>query len=159
MINTNITKDDLIDYQNVLIDTDQWDKSSQPDLWSKDRIDASMMYKIHRRSSRIVDETGLKIQQIVYDNFYNEKTIFPFYYQIVKFNDKINNAKNIEDSICQTFTFLNGVDVDCTVIIRPEEDFEYKVNQDTFAFAISWSTNFNTQDPKLFYNRYYRLFM
>jgi hypothetical protein len=159
MIYTYIPEQDLKKYQQVLFETNQWDKSEQPELWSKNRIDASKMYRINRQSSRIVDESGLRIQEIVYDNYYNEKTIFPYYYQIIKFNNKINNVKNIERSICQTFTFLNGKHANNTVIIKPEENFEYNVNQDTFVFAISWSDTFNQKDPKTFYNRYYRLFV
>jgi hypothetical protein len=159
MIHTDIIEEDLINYQKILPTIKDWDKSNQPQLWSEQRIDGSSMYKFHRRSSKIVDETGLAIQKIVYDNYYNEKTIFPYYYQIIKFNDKISNKKNIENSICQTFTFLNGKDVEKTIIVKPEENFEYKVQEDTHAFAISWSENFNTQDPKWFTRPYHRLFM
>jgi hypothetical protein len=159
MIYTNIIKEDLINYQKILPTITMWDKSNQPELWSKERIDGSSMYKVHRRSSKIIDETGLFIQKIVYDNYYDKKTIFPFYYQIIKFNNKINSKKNIENSICQTFTFLNGKDVQKTVIVKPEEDFEYRVKDNTYALAISWSENFNPKDPKLFIKPYYRLFM
>jgi hypothetical protein len=158
MIYTYIPEQDLKNFQQVLFETNQWDKSEQPELWSQDRIDGSKMYRVNRQSSRVVDESGLRIQEIVYDNYYNKKIIFPYYYQIIKFKNKLNNVKNIEGSICQTFTFLNGEYANNTVVIKPEENFEYETNQNTFVFAISWSDTFNKNDPKTFYNRYYRLF-
>lgn len=158
MIYTNIVEEDFINYQKLLPEIKEWNNSVQPELWSKQRIDGSNMHRVHRKSSKIIDETGLLIQQIVYDNYYNEKTIFPFYYQIIKFNNKIKNNKNIENSICQTFTFLNGPDVKNTIIVKPEEEFEYNVKEDTYALAISWSETYNTQDPKWFRKPYYRLF-
>jgi hypothetical protein len=158
MIFTNIPDKDLSDYMEVLFNVDKWNISMQPDLWSSNRIDGNIMYKIHRHSSRIIDETGLLIQQILYDNLQNKDKLFPYYYQIIKFDNSIKNVKNIEN-ICQTFTFLNGKDVNKTVIVKPDESFTYEVDKETYALAIIWSNEINEKIPKWFIRPYYRLFI
>jgi hypothetical protein len=158
MIFTNIVDKDLSDYINVLLNLDKWDISVQPDLWSSNRIDSNIMYKVHRPSSRFIDETGLLIQQVVYDNLQNKNKLFPFYYQIIKFDNKIQNVKNIEN-VCQTFTFLNGKDVNKTVIVKPDENFTYVVDKESYALAILWSNKINEKIPKWFIRPYHRLFL
>ena len=158
MIYTSIPTEDLDNYQKVLNEIKDWDKSNQPELWSKERIDGEMMYKIHRKSSRIIDETGLKIQQIIYDNFDNNIKIFPYYYQIIKFNE-LKSIKKDHNYLYQTFTFLNGKDVFGTTVLNKEEIFEYSSTDTCYALAILWDTEINEKTPKWFIRPYHRLFI
>ena len=164
---THIPSSLLDPYKEVLNSINQWDISKQPELWTKDRIDGEMMYKIHRHSARIVEETGLSVQQIIYDNHWpssciledKDQKIFPFYYQILKINGSINNAQFDDDTFCQTFTYLNGEYENNTFVIKNGESYSNNFNENTYAFAIIWKFYENPTTPKWFVRPYHRLFM
>jgi hypothetical protein len=156
---THIPSSLLDPYKEVLISLDQWNLSKQPKLWTENRIDGEMMYKIHRHSARIVEETGLSVQQIIYDNHNVSEKVFPFYYQILKINGNIENAKFDEDTFCQTLTYLNGEYENSTFVIKNGESYLNNFNNDTYAFAIIWKMHVNPITPKWFIRPYYRMFM
>jgi len=61
---THIPLSLLEPYKEVLKSLTEWDRSKQPEFWSQKRIDGEMMYKIHRHSARIVEETGLSVNRL-----------------------------------------------------------------------------------------------
>jgi len=156
---THIPSSLLEPYKEVLKSLTEWDLSKQPELWSEQRIDGEMMYKIHRHSARIVEETGLSVQQILYDNHNVPDKIFPFYYQIIKINNSLKSIELDENTFCQTFTFLNGEFENSTFVIKDKEEYYKLFTEDTYAFAIIWKTYENSLTPKWFIRPYYRLFM
>lgn len=156
---THIPSSLLDPYKEVLESLDQWNLSKQSKLWTEDRIDGEMMYKIHRHSARIVEETGLSVQQIIYDNHNVSEKVFPFYYQILKINGGIENAKFDEDTFCQTLTYLNGEYENSTFVIKNGESYSNNFDNDTYAFAIVWKMYENPITPKWFIRPYYRMFM
>jgi hypothetical protein len=156
---THIPLSLLEPYKEVLKSLTEWDRSKQPEFWSQKRIDGEMMYKIHRHSARIVEETGLSVQQIIYDNHNVSDKVFPFYYQVIKVNGTLNAAKCDEDTFCQTFTFLNGELENSTFVIKNKEKYSQSFEEDTYAFAIIWKAYENPITPKWFVRPYHRLFM
>ena len=156
---THIPASLLDPYKEVLKSLDQWNISKQPKLWAEDRIDGEMMYKIHRHSARIVEETGLSVQQIIYDNHGVSEKVFPFYYQVLKINGNIANAKFEDDTFCQTLTYLNGEFENSTFVIKNGESYSNTFEQDTYAFAVIWKFYENPITPKWFVRPYHRLFM
>ena len=120
-MHTHIPSSLLEPYKDVLKSLTQWDISKQPEFWSPERIDGEMMYKIHRHSARIVEETGLSVQQILYDNHNVSDKVFPFYHQVIKVNGILNSVESDEDVFCQTFTFLNGQFENSTFVIKNKE--------------------------------------
>lgn len=159
MIHTHIPASLIEPYKEVLKSLTQWNISKQPKFWSEERIDGEMMYKIHRHSSRIVEETGLSIQQIIYDQHKDIKKIFPAYYQIIKIKGKIKPAIFSEDMFCQTFTYLNGKYENMTFVVKDEKDYVEDFAENTYAFAIIWQLNQNPTTPKWFARPYHRMFM
>lgn len=158
MIKTYILKEDLENYKEVLPTITDWDKSKQPNLWLPNRIDGEMMYKIHRRSSKIVDETGLRIQGIIYDLIGDSEKIFPYYYQILKIDRVLEVPKSIDNCFLQTITFLTGEYEDNTFVIEPNNLHMYAPQKTEYAFAIGWSKEVNPNTPKWFIRPYYRMF-
>lgn len=156
---THIPASLLDPYKEVLRSLTEWNLSKQPKFWSEQRIDGEMMYKIHRHSARIVEETGLSVQQILYDNHNVPGKAFPFYYQIIKIQGELKPAIFDEDTFCQTFTYLNGEYENSTFVIKPEERYSQNFSEDTYAFAIIWKLYENPITPKWFVRPYHRLFM
>ena len=158
-MHTHIPSSLLEPYKDVLKSLTQWDISKQPEFWSPERIDGEMMYKIHRHSARIVEETGLSVQQILYNNHNVSDKVFPFYYQVIKVNGTLNAVESDEDVFCQTFTFLNGQFENSTFVIKNKEQYSNSFTEDTYVFAIIWKTYENPITPKWFVRPYHRLFM
>lgn len=156
---THIPSSLLDQYKEVLKSLTQWDMSKQPELWSNQRIDGEMMYKIHRHSARIVEETGLSVQQIIYDNHNPPGKVFPFFYQVLKVNGDLSSIKFDDDTFCQTFTFLNGEFENSTFVVKNKEQYSNFFADDTYAFAVIWKTYENPITPKWFVRPYHRLFM
>jgi hypothetical protein len=156
---THIPDSLLIPYKEVLQSLTKWNISKQPQFWTEDRIDGEMMYKIHRHSARIVEETGLSVQQIIYDNHGVSEKVFPFYYQILKINKDIKNADLDQDAFCQTLTYLNGKYENKTFVIKNGESYINTFQEDVYAFAIIWKFYENPITPKWFVRPYHRLFM
>jgi hypothetical protein len=155
-----IKKDLLLPYQEVLpsLEDEKWNLSKQPKIWSDKRIDGEMMYKIHRHSSRIVDETGLIVQNQVYDVFGDSEKIFPFYYQIIKIEGEFSTPKLIDGMECQSLTFLNGKYENSTYIIEKGHTHSLYTEETLYAFAIMWSKAINEDTPKWFIRPYHRMF-
>ena len=146
-------------YQEVLKGLTEWDRSKQPLIWQEQRIDGEMMYKIHRHSARIVEETGLSVQQMIYDNYKEIDKIFPFYYQIIKIDNYFENAKVDEDVFCQSITYLNGEYENNTFLILNGETVLKQFDKTVYAFVIIWKKELNPDTPKWFIRPYHRLFM
>jgi hypothetical protein len=157
MINSPINEERLKDYQEVLPTLTDWDKSKQTEFWSKDRIDGEAMYKFHRSSARIVEETGLQIQSYLYEQYGTAEKIFPHAFQIIKISNSLKSCQTTDPIKYQTITFLNGDFVNKTVEAKAGESFEYSFDEDVYAFGILWSNEINLDIPKWFRRPYHRM--
>lgn len=157
MIDTPINEEMLKTYQNVLFVLDSWNKSKQNKIWSEDRIDGELMYKFHRTSARIVEETGLQIQSALYNQYTNSEKLFPYNFQIIKIDNKIKSYDIVDPIKYQTITFLNGKFVNKTIIAKQNDKFEYDLDSVTYAFGILWSNEINLEVPKWFRRPYHRM--
>jgi predicted nuclease of restriction endonuclease-like (RecB) superfamily len=157
MIYSPISEDMLREYQSVLPTLTSWDKSKQSEIWSKERIDGELMYKFHRTSARIVEETGLQIQSYLYEKYGKEKKLFPHNFQIIKISNTLKSCEIIEPIKYQTVTFLNGEFVNKTIEADKDNYFEYNLNEITYAFGVLWSNEINLDVPKWFRRPYHRM--
>lgn len=162
-VQTNIPKNDLDIIVDGLSSLDIWSISKNPGYWSNYFIDADYIYRAHRPSTRIVEETGLLVQNIVNIEFATTKTIFPDFFQIVRYDkDFVIKDKLPKNIICQTVTYLNGSLKNKTVIIYNNSDF-YKLednNEDTiYALCTFWTYEKNPMYRGWFINKYFRKFL
>jgi hypothetical protein len=157
MIDTPINEDMLKTYQEVLLNLNVWNKSKQIKIWSEDRIDGELMYKFHRTSARIVEETGLQVQSALYNKYGNTEKIFPSNFQIIKINGKLNSYSISDPIKYQTITFLNDKFINKTIIADSNDKFEYDLENTTYAFGILWANEINLDVPKWFRRPYHRM--
>lgn len=157
MINSPINKEMLKAYQEVLPTLNDWDKSRQAELWSKDRIDGYLMYKFHRSSARIVEETGLQIQSYLYEKYGKSEKLFPHNFQVIKILGTLKSCLVESPMKCQTVTFLTGEFENKTVEADANSSFEYTFDEPVYAFAALWSNEINLDIPKWFRRPYHRM--
>lgn len=161
-VQTDIPEKDLNDIVNGLNSLNIWNISNNPAYWSNSFIDADYIYRAHRPSMRIIEETGLTIQDIVTAEFEIKDTIFPNFFQVVK-SDKIFNrvVSSPSDKICETITYLNGPLKNQTVIVYNNSDMyaiENLNNEIVYTLSTFWSYTKNPMYRGWFINKYFRKF-
>lgn len=161
-VQSDLPNEDLLMMVEGLKSLTQWDISTNPKYWSESFIDADYIYRIHRPSTRVVEETGLVIQDIVSAEFQTQETIFPDFFQINKHgNNFIRTEKKPLNKICETITYLNGPLKNQTVIVYNDSDFyaiENETDQTIYTLSMFWGYDKNPMYRGWFINKYFRKF-
>ena len=114
--------------------------------WSSDCVSADQVYRIHKLTQRLIEETGVIIQGQMITLFEPDAKIFPYKMQLIKIDrNTFNTDIIVDDQICQTITPLT---IPCNTYVLPNDHGDVTVDNlglGEYAIATYWTKH---RDPK-----------
>lgn len=114
--------------------------------WSSDCIDADQVYRIQKLTQRLIEETGVILQDQITDMFEVSGKLFPYNMQLIKIDrNTFNTDIIVQDQVCQTITQLVE---DCKTYVLENKAGDVTIDKlvmGDYALATYWT---NYRDPK-----------
>lgn len=123
--------------------------------WSSDCVSADQVYRIHKLTQRLIEETGVIIQGQIIVLFEPDDKIFPYKMQLIKIDrNTFNTDIIVEDQICQTITPLTKP---CNTYILPNDQGNISIddlNLGEYAIATYWTKHRDLKYKNWFIGKY-----
>lgn len=139
-MDTPANKEHILGIKEKLDATGLLNRFEDTPHWSSDCVSADQVYRIHKLAQRLIEETGVIIQEQVTELFSVETKVLPYKIQLIKI-DRINfNTDVIVDGqICQTITPITE---DCKTYILENNSGDVTIDElvlGDYAIATYWT--------------------
>jgi hypothetical protein len=123
--------------------------------WSSDCVSADQVYRIHKLTQRLIEETGVIIQEQVTDLFNAETKVLPYNIQLIKIDRNIFNTDIVtEGQICQTITPITE---DCKTYVLRNNSGDVQIGDlalGDYAIATYWTEHRDKRYKNWFIGKY-----
>lgn len=146
ILTTSAKTEDLVGIKEKIDSVCPLNRFQDKPYWSSDCVSADQVYRIHKFVQRVIEETGVLIQDQVVNLFKLNTRAFPYNIQLIKIDRKtFNSDAVVEDQICQTITPLTE---DCKTYIITNDIGKITIDELTigdYAIATYWTEH---RDPR-----------
>lgn len=154
-IDTPANKDHILDIKGKLDALCPLNRFGDTPHWSSDCVSADQVYRIHKLTQRLIEETGVIIQGQITDLFNTEKKVLPYNIQLIKIDRDIFNTDIITDGqICQTITPITE---DCKTYVLGNNSGNVQIGDlvlGDYAIATYWAEHRDKRYKNWFIGKY-----